>query len=327
MFCKYSKFTAVLALAVLVLAGCTGANLSSAYAVVDGVEITQGDFYRHVNFLWFNPHEELSQEQRLKVLDEMIQLQVYSSAASARGYEPNAKDAKSDYESFRNQLISGDLFAGNATGYYTRMQELDLSEEWMIGVFGQFQIINAMVDDEKDNVADPSAEEIEAFYEKEKQRIFTHAEMRQVRHILITKDNFPEAIQDNIPTLSEELAQELYQRLSQGEDFVALAKEYSQDSSAINGGDIGFIEKGDVVPEFGDVAFSSDLGKVAEPVKSQFGWHVLEVTDIKEPGYHELDDSIREWISSSLYQEALEKRADNFLAELMAEAEIVNNLK
>lgn len=152
MFCKYSKFTAVLALAVLVLAGCTGANLSSAYAVVDGVEITQGDFYRHVNFLWFNPHEELSQEQRLKVLDEMIQLQVYSSAASARGYEPNAKDAKSDYESFRNQLISGDLFAGNATGYYTRMQELDLSEEWMIGVFGQFQIINAMVDDEKDKI-------------------------------------------------------------------------------------------------------------------------------------------------------------------------------
>lgn len=324
---KYRKIAAVLVLAVFLGAGCAGIKDPSVYAVVDGVEITREEFNRYVGFLWFDPHEELTRDVKLQVLDEMIRVQVYSAAAVARGIEPDLEEAASDYESFRDQIIASDLFAGNATGYYTRMQELGLTEEWVIDVLAKFQIINLMVEEEREAVEEPDDEEIEAFYAKEKENLFAHEEMRRVRHILINEKNFPEADEEEIDELTKSLAQELYQRLLDGEDFEELAKEYSQDTSASNGGDIGFVEKDDVVKEFGMAAFTIEVGEISEPVKTKYGWHVLEVLEIKEPGFHELDEDMREWISASLYKQALDKRIDDLLTQLMEDAKIENNLE
>jgi len=319
-FGKYNKITIVLIIAVLFLAGCAGDKSPSVYAVVDGVEITREDFNNYVGFLWFNPDVELTAEQELQVVDELIQVQVYTAEAYARGIQGDTDKATKDYESFRDQIIAGELFAGNATAFYARMQELGLSEEWVISVFEKFQVINSLIADEQEE--EPDDEAITAYYEKEKEKLFAHGEMRKVRHILINKGNFPDASEDDITGLSEELAQEIYLRLVDGEDFVELAAEFSQDGSAQSGGDIGFIEKADVVKEFGDVAFSIEPGVIAEPVKSQHGWHILEVTEIREAGYFELDESIKDWIANAIQEE----RVDTLLARLMDEASIVNNL-
>lgn len=327
MLSKYSKITAVLVLAVLLAAGCTTVKDPTAYAVVDGEEITRKEFDNYINFLWFNPDLELDQETKLQVLEEMIQVQVYYAEATARGYELNLEQATEDYQEFRDQTISGQTFVGNATGYYERLQELDLSEEWIINTFARFQTVYAMLDDVREKVEEPSDEEIEEFYEKEKGTYFAHDEMRRVRHVLVNSKNFPDAAEEEIPTLSKNLAQDIYQRLLDGEDFAKLALEYSQDGSAESGGDIGFVEKGDVVKEFGDVAFALEVGEVAEPVESQYGWHVLEVTEIKEPGFHELDETRRAMIAGALHEDALKKAVDGFLAQLRDEADIVNNLK
>ena len=325
---KYKKVAAALVLAVLLMAGCTGVKDPAVYAVVDGVEITREEFDKlRVGFLFFNPQEELSEDLRLQILDEMIRVQVYSAAASARGFEPDLDEASKTYESFRDQIIASELFAGNATGYYARMQELGLTEEWVIGVLAKFQIINAFLDEERDAVEDPDDEEIEAFYEEQKEALFAHGELRRIRHILINEKSFPEADEEDVDELSKNLAQELYQRLSAGEDFAELAREYSQDTSADKGGDIGFVEKGDVVKEFGMAAFALEVGEISEPIKSDYGWHVLEVLEIKEPGFHELDESMRDWISASLYKEAMDKRIEELLTQLMEDAEIVNNLE
>ncbi|RIK44042.1 MAG: hypothetical protein DCC55_03785 [Chloroflexi bacterium] len=76
------------------------------------------------------------------------------------------------------------------------------------------------------------------------------------------------------------LAQELRSRLLAGEDFSALAQEYSDDpSNAGNGGDLGWFGRGQMVPEFDEVAFSLPLNEVSEPVKTQFGYHLIEVLE------------------------------------------------
>lgn len=321
-FWKFTKIgTALVLAAALSLAGCSGDKNPSVYAVVDGEEITQEEFDRYVNFLWFDPAVELTDEQRAQVLDEMIQMRVYKAAALERGIESDLEEAKAEYEKFRDQIIAGELFAGSSTMYYARMQELGLTEDWAVQQFEVFQVINKMVDELQ--AEEPDDAEIEEYYNEKKEQLFAHGELRRVRHILINEGNFSEDQQDDAATLAKDLAADLYDRLLAGEDFAELAKEYSQDTSASAGGDIGFTEKGDVVKEFGDVAFSAELNEVAEPVESEYGWHILQVTEIKEAGYYELDEEVRTYISATLTQETV----NEFLTELLESADIKNNLE
>lgn len=93
-----------------------------------------------------------------------------------------------------------------------------------------------------------------------------------VRHILIK----PNEIRSE--TATRRLAERLYERIVSGEDFAELAKSYSEDpGSALNGGDLNWIDPSTLVPEFRDVMAKTSSGELSKPFKSQYGWHVLEV--------------------------------------------------
>jgi peptidyl-prolyl cis-trans isomerase C len=81
---------------------------------------------------------------------------------------------------------------------------------------------------------------------------------------------------------SKELCESLKTRIEAGEDFAALAKKHSDCPSGQEGGDLGEFGKGRMVPEFDQVVFSADIGKVQGPVRTQFGWHLLEVVSRTE---------------------------------------------
>src|SRR5471030_1947695 len=93
-----------------------------------------------------------------------------------------------------------------------------------------------------------------------------------VRHILVK----PSPIRDEEKTKA--LVQSLYTRIEAGEDFAELAKSYSEDpGSALNGGDMNWIDPNAVVPEFREVMAKSPQGQLSKPFKTQYGWHILEV--------------------------------------------------
>ncbi len=93
-----------------------------------------------------------------------------------------------------------------------------------------------------------------------------------VRHILIK----PSEIRSEAAT--KQLVEKLYDRIKAGEDFAELAKSFSEDpGSALNGGDLNWIDPNALVPEFREVMASSQQGVVSKPFKTQYGWHVLEV--------------------------------------------------
>ena len=89
----------------------------------------------------------------------------------------------------------------------------------------------------------------------------------QARHILIGK---------------QELAEELKKRIDAGEDFSALAEEYSECPSKKRGGDLGWFGKGAMVRPFEVAAFSAEEGAVVGPVKTEFGWHLIYVYEIQD---------------------------------------------
>lgn len=80
-----------------------------------------------------------------------------------------------------------------------------------------------------------------------------------------------------VPT--EQEARDLKARIENGEDFGAIAKANSQCPSGQSGGDLGFFGKGMMVPEFETAAFAAGVGEVTEPVKTQFGYHLIKVTE------------------------------------------------
>ncbi|HEY8290509.1 MAG TPA: peptidylprolyl isomerase [Acetobacteraceae bacterium] len=97
----------------------------------------------------------------------------------------------------------------------------------------------------------------------------------------------------------EATAKKIIAELKKGGDFAALSKQYSKDPGAAQqGGDLGFFKKGDMVPEFSDAAFALKDGEITpQPVHTQFGWHVIQVTEHRQtppPTFEEAKDGLRQ---------------------------------
>jgi len=93
----------------------------------------------------------------------------------------------------------------------------------------------------------------------------------------------------HILVASEDDAKAVLAELKKGAEFEKLAKEKSKDPGAASGGDLGYFTKDQMVPEFAEVAFKLDKGQLSDPVKTQFGWHVIRVDDKRKKPVPEFD--------------------------------------
>ncbi len=123
-------------------------------------------------------------------------------------------------------------------------------------------------------------------------------------------ENFPATEElkiSHILVATEEEAERVVAVLDDGEDFATAARNYSVGPSAPKGGELGFIRREQVVPEFGDVAFSLEDGEVSDPVKTQFGWHIIRIAErrtLQPPSYAEMETRLRTEITDRLVSEA-----------------------
>lgn len=153
----------------------------------------------------------------------------------------------------------------------------------------------------------------------------SEAQYRKILRGELLRDKVRERIVADVPATApqvharhilvetEEEAQAVRERLLNGEDFATVAKEVSTDpGSAQNGGDLGWFGLGRMVPEFEKVAFNEPIGEISEPVKTQFGYHIIEVLE---------RDENRE-LSPSELEQAKQERFQEWLQEQRASADI-----
>lgn len=153
-------------------------------------------------------------------------------------------------------------------------------------------------------------EDIKSFFEQNK-AYFDQPEQVEASHILVD---------------SEEKAKEVKAKLAAGGDFAALAKEYSKDeSNKDNGGQLGFFGKGDMVKEFEDAAFALEIGKISELVKTEYGYHIIKVTNKKAAKAATIEES-REQIKEQLFSEKLPEVYNTWMQEKMSEYKIEKQL-
>ncbi|MGX9426707.1 MULTISPECIES: peptidylprolyl isomerase [Bradyrhizobium] len=99
---------------------------------------------------------------------------------------------------------------------------------------------------------------------------------------------------------TEDEAKAIKAELAKGADFAELAKKKSKDPGASDGGDLGFFTKEQMVPEFSAVAFSLEPGKISDPVKSQFGWHIIKVEEKRNrtaPPFDQVKSQIETYVT------------------------------
>ena len=165
------------------------------------------------------------------------------------------------------------------------------------------------------DVVSPSEQEIEELYEDTRGRYRT-AESRRASHILI---NVAASASDEEKQEKLELAHDVLERADSGEDFAALAEQYSDDpGSSRNGGDLGIVARGQMVKPFEDAVYSMMQGDIQGPVESRFGFHIIKLTELREGEQQSLEE-VRAVVSNEVQQ----IQAENLFADL---AESFKNL-
>lgn len=267
--------------------------------------------------------QNITKEQLQELFNAALQ------ASGAKVEDLNAQQQLGGYTQLLQDLIMDKLVAGAASG--EKVSDADVDAE-LAKIKGQFpddktfqeQIAQAGMTPEKlkENIRtglqqsrwmksqvktpDVTNEQAKAFYESNIKE-FEQPETVKASHILFMVD--PDATADVVKQ-KEDAAKKAAERAAAGEDFTKLAKELSEEPGASeSGGDLGFFPKDRMVPEFAEAAFAQKIGDISKPVKTQFGWHVIKVTDKKDAGtvpFDQVKEQVVSYLKSNNQREAVQ---------------------
>lgn len=241
---------------------------------------------------------QVKNRMTLQIVEKMIERHILLSAARRANVRVPADSVTAEW----NEMIGAypteaEFDALLAASKRTRAELRKLLEE-------ELQIREFL----RRNVSDaPVAEaEIQAFYQANRER-FAQPESVRASHILVP--DAPDA-QATLRTIKS--------RLDRGEDFAKLAGEFSTCPSKAQGGDLGEFGRGQMVPEFEEVAFTQALNRVSAPVKTQFGWHLILVKERQSgrtPEFAEVRERIAEVITNRRNEEEIQALANRLRLE------------
>ena len=270
----------VAALAVVAIVWVVVTN-ATAVAIVNGQRITRRAF---VNRL-----EQVTGEQ---VLSDLINEQLIGQAAKKAKITVTSAEVDAEMEKLREQI--GPSFDSVLAQYGMTVEDLQKNMELNLLVF-------------KVSTKDVTVSEdaLMSFFEEHKSD-YDQPEMVKASHILVE---------------TEEKAKEIKKKLAEGADFAELARSESTDPmSAAEGGDLGFFARGRMVAEFEKAAFAMSPGQTSAPVKSEYGYHIIRVTDRKdahEATFDDVKDDIERTIKGNQA-----KSAQALASELRLEADV-----
>jgi parvulin-like peptidyl-prolyl isomerase len=299
---KISRLVILLcALASIGLAGCGGEQdvPADAVAVVDGQEIARSDYealIAQAKKSYKNQKREFpaagSQEfQTLR--NQAVQFLVQREQFEQEAESLDVKVTDEQIDARLDQILK-QYFGGDKKKYEKQLKEQGLTEKQVRNDI-RAQIVSEKIFEQVTRDVKVTDDQIEAYYEKNKAQ-YSQPESRDVRHILVK---------------TKKQADELYAQLQGGADFAALAKKYSEDTgSKANGGKLT-ISKGQTVAPFDQTAFLLKKNDISKPVKTEFGYHIIQPLSDTKPAkvtpLKEVKESIRQQLQQTQKNEAMTK--------------------
>ena len=217
-------------------------------------------------------------------------------------YRQMAKDPAIQKE-FLDTLVTRNLIYQE--GIRQKIQDSPAVKK-QLEIFRKKLVVAALLDQEVNRkIKEVSNEELKAFYDNHLKE-FQQPEQVKARHILL-KD--------------EKQAEDVRQKLLKGGDFAALAKEFSTCPSKARGGDLGFFTRDQMVKEFSDVAFSLKPKEISPVVKTQFGYHIIVVDEVKE-GRQQTFDEVKDKLREKMRAERKNKYFNDYINGLKKQLQV-----
>ena len=298
-----ARVLSVLVTAALV-AGCAGAGSPATAASIGDQEITIAEVEEEFEALSEAPQVrdqldadttgEAERGLQANVLTTLIREELLEIAAEELDIEVTQEDLDAE----RAEVVEA---SGGEEAFQQALEQNAVSEEELEGLL-RSRVIQARIGEEfGEEVSD---EDVRAAFDEDAQG--QYGEQVEVRHILVE---------------TEEEAQQAIERIEGGEDFATVAEEMSTDpGSAQQGGDLGLVARGTTVEAFEEAAFGAEVGELVGPVESEFGFHVLEVTDrVAGPAFEDVQEEIRAQLEGPLRDEAFRQYLDDLLSRIEVE--------
>ena len=283
------------------------------HAIVNGQEISgeavQFELDRLVRFYMSHGMSMEEVKQNLvkleeKALDQAIGAKLLLDRAMEIELPVSAADVDAEVERVKTQI-------GGEENYKKALEAQGISEESFRKELEKGARVNMLVNQACAHIADPTDDEVAAFYEAHKAEYVEEPKVL-CQHILV-KGADDKAL-DKIKDIRERI-------VSGKADFAEEAKKNSDCPSGHDGGSLGWFGRGMMVPEFDKVAFEMKKGEISGVVTTQFGYHIIYKADEKGGGEQTLVD-VHDQIKDLLRHEARGRAMDGFVAELRAAAKI-----
>lgn len=287
------------------LSGCS--SKEEIVAKVNGEEITESRFEDNFQMqkkmieaqygtdVWTTEMDDgriFEEVFKEKVLEGLITETVMLQEAEKQGIEVSKKEVDEEVEKLKD-------LNGGEENFNKSLEQNGITLEYLKESLRKEMILNQYQEDfiENQEISDTEAE----------------------THFNENKDAYIQVKVSHILVKTKEEAEEIIKELEAGKDFAELAKEKSIDTgSASNGGVYDFFTKGTMVPEFEEVAFTLEPGKISEPVETTYGYHIIKVEDKKET-FEELKDIVIEDMKYLRFDEKITELRDKAEVEILLE--------
>lgn len=279
-------------------------------ATINGEDLSKEVFETEFNIFLKNkvPNSEVMPEKEMsnlknKFLDDLITSLLLFQEARQQDLVTDDAEVDSKYTEFKESYAEDAEFE-------SFIKENNLTEEKVKENIKKSLSIRALLKKNVEDKVSVSDEDILAFYNSNPQ-YFKQPGTVRASHILISAND---ATSPEDKKIALETINAIKKRLDNGEKFEDLAKEHSTCPSSKNGGDLGFFEKSKMVKPFGDAAFSMEVGEVSDVVQTEFGYHIIKVTDKKEIPPVPIDEAkgkISTYLKNQKHNEAMKTFIEN----------------
>lgn len=281
------SITIPVALSIL-LVGCSESSDSEAVATVNGEKITAEEF-----------DTKLKQQYGSEILDLLVTNKIIELEAKDMDISITEEEIDEEYKEYADMYGGEDSLLEVLSSYKMGSEDVKKDIETYLLTVKVMEDYVAITD-----------EDVKTYFEENKETFGT-PEQVEASHILVA---------------DEATASEVEEKLKAGEDFAELAKQHSTDTAnAEKGGALGFFGRGEMATEFEDKAFSMNDGDVSEPVKTEFGFHIIKVTDKKEAKEATFEES-KEVAREALLEQRVNEQYSTWVSEKMEEYEVENKL-
>lgn len=257
-----------------------------------------------------NVDEARLEELQKQVLDNLIRRELIFQESQKKGFTVEEAAVEERLSALKGRFP-------NPQQFEQMMAQMNFTEDILKRQIREQLTIQKFVESEIVENIDIAEADAKAYYEENPDQ-FEQPEQVHARHILIKVE---ENAGEEARAEARKRIESVQQKLEEGEEFSALAEEYSEGPSKSRGGDLGFFSRGQMVQPFEEAAFAMEPGEVSDIVETRFGFHLIQVVEGKAAGTQSYAEA-RPRIEQMLKNQRIQAELDQYIEQLREKAEI-----